>query len=181
MSLSLVKGQSLDLNKQTGKTLTKVRLGAGWDVADGKSVDLDLIIIPKGGQPCYFNNMNIPGAVLDKDDRSGGSSKDGADENITIDVAALAQQEYTVLIAIYDAVTKGQFLKDVKRAFVEVVDLETNTKIFTYDITAHGGDNSALVAGKLVKVNGGLEFTALEEFSNQDLGALITEKGGLLS
>jgi stress response protein SCP2 len=181
MSLSLVKDQVLDLNKETGKVLTKLRLGAGWDMADGVAAfDLDLILIPKGQQPCFFGKMEIAGAKLDKDDRKGDSSKDGADENIAIDVAGLTAEEYTVAIVIYEAVKKGQFLKDVKRAFVEIEDTETKTKIFTYDITAHGGDNSALIAGKLVKKNGGLEFTALEQLSNKDLSAIITENGGTL-
>lgn len=175
--LELSKGQTLDLNKESGKTLVKIRLGAGWDVADGKTVDLDLWLMPKGGEPVYFNRKSIPGASLDGDDRTGGASKDGADENITIDVAALKNDEYTIAINIYDAVSKGQFFKDVKRAFVEVVDVETGTKVFNYNISENGGDNSSLVVGKLVKKNGGLEFTGLSEFSTKDVTTLCKEAG----
>lgn len=176
--LELTKGQTLDLNKETNKTLTKLRLGAGWDVAAGKTIDLDLWLIAKGGAPVYFNHKSIPGATLDKDDLTGGSSQDGADENIAIEVAKLEKEEYTVVVNIYQAVQKGQFFKDVKRAFVEVVDTETNTKVFNYNISENGGDNSALVVGRLVKKNGGLEFTALSEFSSKDITTLVTENGG---
>jgi stress response protein SCP2 len=175
--LQMQKGQSLDLNKEAGSVLTKLRLGAGWDVADGKTVDLDLWLIPKGGAPVYFNNKSIPGATLDKDDRTGASSAGGADENIQIDAAALANEEYTVAINIYDAKNKGQFFRDVKRAFVEVEDTVGAKKILNYDITANGGDNYTLVVGKITKKDGGLTFTAHEEFSTKDMEALCKECG----
>lgn len=176
--LELSKGQPLDLNKEANKTLAKIRLGAGWDVADGKTLDLDLWLIPKGGTPLYFNNKTIGGATLDKDDRTGASSKDGADENIAIEVSKLEKDEYTIVVNIYDAVKKGQFFKDVKRAFVEVVDTETNTKIFNYNISEAGGDNSSLVAGRLVKKSGGLEFIGLTEFSTKNIETVVAECGG---
>lgn len=174
----MTKGQTLDLHKEAGKALKHVRLGAGWDVTEGKTLDLDLWLIPKGGAPVYFNNKSIPGATLDKDDRTGGSSADGADENIAIEVEKLEKEEYTVMVNIYDAVAKGQFFKDVKRAFVEVEDTETKTIVFTYAITENGGDNFSLVLGKLVKKGEGLEFTAHQEFSTKDATTLVTEHGG---
>ncbi len=178
--LELSKGQTLDLNKESGTVLTQVRLGAGWDVAEGKTVDLDLWLIPKGAAPLYYRNKSVPGATLDGDDRTGAGSKDGADENIAIDVAKLEKEEYTVVINIFEAVQKGQFFKDVKRAFVEVEDSVTKTKVFNYNISENGGDNSALVVGKLVKKNGGLEFTATSEFSTKDIATLVTENGGVV-
>lgn len=171
------KGQTLDLNKEAGSPLTKVRLGAGWDVAEGKAVDLDLWLLPKGGAPLYFNNKSIPGATLDKDDRTGASSAGGADENIQIDVAALANEEYTVAINIYDAVNKGQFFKDVKKAFVEVEDVAAGKKIFTYAISENGGDNHTLVVGKLTKKDGALSFTADAQFSTKDMPTVCQEVG----
>lgn len=174
----MVKGQTLDLNKESNKVLKHVRLGAGWDVHEGKTMDLDLWLIPKGGDPVYFNNKSIPGATLDHDDLTGGSSKDGADENIAIEVEKLVCEEYTVVVNVYDAVKKGQFFKDVSRAFVEVEDTETKTVIFTYPISENGGDNFTLVAGKLVKKNGGLEFVADHTFSTKDMTTVTKECGG---
>ncbi len=175
--LDLKKGESLDLKKADGSVCKNMRLGAGWDVAEGKTVDLDLILIAKGGPVCFFNNKTIPGAALDKDDRTGEGSKDGADENIAIKADELAHEEYTVAVTIYDAATKGQSFKDVKRAFVEVEDVDGKTKLFNYDITANGGDNTALVVGKITKKDGGLTFTAHEEWSTKDLNALAQEAG----
>ncbi len=178
--ISLTKGQTVDLNKEAGKTLTKALINAGWDPAAGKTIDLDLVLIAKGAQPCFFNNKTIAGAELSGDDRTGASSNGGADEVIKVDVAALAQEEYTVVINIFDAAAKGQFFKDVTSAFVEMVDAETGTAICKYNMSEAGGDNSALVVGKLKKCNGALEFTAIGEYSSKDLGALITENGGTL-
>lgn len=175
----MTKGQTLDLHKEAGKTLTKIRLGAGWDTTEGKTMDLDLWLIPKGGAPVYFNHKSIPGATLDHDDTTGASSADGADENIAIDVAALEHEEYTVMVNIYDAVNKGQFFKDVQRAFVEVEDTETKQIIFNYNISENGGDSSCLVAGKLVKKDGGLTFTSSADFSTKTADVVVTEVGGV--
>ncbi len=175
--LDLTKGQSIDLTKEAGGTLTKLRIGAGWDVASGKTVDLDLWLVPKGGAPVYFNNKSIPGATLDKDDRTGASSAGGADENINVDVAALANEEYTVVVNIYDAKAKGQFFRDVQSAFVEFEDTGASKKIATYAITENGGDNYTMVAGKLTKKDGALHFQAAHEFSTKEMTALCTELG----
>lgn len=179
--LEMTKGGALDLKKESGEVCKKIRIGAGWDVAEGKTVDLDLWLIPKGGAPVYFNNKKIPGAELDGDSLTGDVSENGADENITIDADALAHDEYTVMINIYGAVNKGQFFKDVKRAFIEVYSLGTaeGEKLLNYDISTNGGDNFSLVAGKITKKDGGLTFTALEEFSTKDAPTLVTENGGI--
>lgn len=177
--LDITKGAVVDLNKETGKTLTKLRLGAGWDMADSnKTLDLDLWLIAKGQDPLYFNHKSIPGATLDKDDRTGASSAGGADENIQIDVAGLTADEYVVMVNIYEAVNKGQFFRDVKSAFVEIEDVETKNTIFKFNISENGGDNSSLVVGKLLKKNGGLEFTAMTEFSTKPADVVVRENGG---
>lgn len=178
--LELTKGQSLDISKDSaGAALTKIRVGAGWDMADAsKTVDLDLWLIAKGQAPLYFNNKSIPGATLDKDDLTGGSSADGADENMHLDLAALTADEYTVVVNIYNAVQKGQFFRDVKRAFVEIVDEVSGAKLANYNMTEAGGDNSALVAGRITRVNGAWTFTAVGEYSAKDITALVTENGG---
>ncbi len=175
----MTKGQTIDLNKEANATLKNLRVGAGWDVAEGKTIDLDLWLIPKGGAPVYFNNKSIPGAKLDKDDLTGASSAGGADENLTLDVALLEKDEYAVMINIYGAVGKGQFFKDVKSAFVEIEDVDTKNTVLKYSITDNGGDNFSLVVGKLVKKNGGLEFTAMQEFSTKTAEVLVTELGGI--
>lgn len=177
--LEMTKGGALDLKKESGEVCKKIRIGAGWDVAEGKTVDLDLWLIPKGGAPVYFNNKKIAGAELDGDSLTGDVSENGADENIIIDADALAHDEYTVMINIYGAVNKGQFFKDVKRAFIEVEDVETKAKLLNYDISTNGGDNFSLVTGKITKKDGGLTFTAFEEFSTKDAPTLVTENGGI--
>jgi tellurium resistance protein TerD len=178
--LNLSKGQSLDLTKEAGKPVTKVRIGAGWDVAVGKTMDLDIWAILRGEAPCYFNNLTGNGVKLDGDDRTGASSAGGADENMHIDAAAMTSDEVTVVVNIFQAAQKGQFFKDVASAFVEIVDEETGTKLGEFKITENGGDNSALVAGRLTRVNGALTFTAVGDFSTTDIEVLVKDNGGVV-
>lgn len=176
--LDMKKGESVDLNKAANKVLTKLRVGLGWDVAPGKSIDLDAWLIAKGQAPLYFNNKSIAGATLSGDDRTGAGSKDGADENIMIDVAGLTADEYVVVVNIYDAVSKGQFFRDVQRAFVEIEDADTKIIIAKFNMTEQGGDNFSLVAGKLTRTNGELTFSSIGEFSTKDAVTLVKEHGG---
>lgn len=177
--LQLEKGSTLNLNKETNKVLSKLRIGAGWDIAkEGAAIDCDLWLIPEGGDPLYYANKTIKGAELDGDDRTGAGSANGADENIAIDVEKLEYDKYTIVINIYNAVTKGQFFKDIERCFIEIEDTESGKVIFNYDISKNSGDNSCLVAGTLVKKDGGLEFTAIEEFSNSDITTVVKSNGG---
>ena len=173
--LNLSKGQTLDLNKHSGKILSKLRVGAGWDPSEDKGdFDLDLWLVPKGSEPCYFNNMTIPGAKLDKDDRSGSSSDGGADENIHIDVSGLEKDEYTIIVNIYDAVSRGQYFRDVKNIFVEIEDEEAKAVLSSYEVKENGGDNIVLVFGSLKKnAEGGYEFTAIGEFSAESTEKVV--------
>lgn len=175
--LNLQKGEKLDLNKQTNKTLKNIRLGAGWDLAEGKTVDLDLMLMPKGGELLYYGNKSIPGASLDGDDLTGAGSADGADENILIDVEKLVNEEYLVVVHIYNAKQKGQFFKDVSRAFIEIEDVEGKTKIAEFNLTEAGGDNYTLIAGTLTKKDGGLHFEAKGEFNTKEIDVLAKEAG----
>ena len=68
MSISLVKGQKISLAKQDGSSLSKIFLGAGWDVAKSggmfglfgggnKSIDLDVSVITFDANKKQLDNV----------------------------------------------------------------------------------------------------------------------------
>src|SRR5687768_9315600 len=96
MGLSLTKGQSLSLTKQNGESLTKIRLGLGWDSAvpakrglfgGSKIVEIDLdasaILFDTNKQPLdavFFNNLKSKdGSIKHTGDNLTGAG-DGDDE-----------------------------------------------------------------------------------------------------
>lgn len=78
-------------DKNTGSGLTKIYVGAGWDVNEGKTADLDLVAaclvngkLTSGTRLVYFGDKTEPGVTLGADNRSGEG--DGDDENIVFEL-----------------------------------------------------------------------------------------------
>lgn len=176
MNAILSKGGSVNLTKESPTALKRLRVEAGWDVAEGKTVDLDLWGAAKDAKAVFYKNRQaVAGVSLSEDDRTGASSDGGADETMVVDAEALTVEKLAVFINIYEAVSKGQFLKDVKGAFVQFVNDETNEVLARLDLTAEGGDNFSILAGELTKTADGLEFKALADYSTKDAEAICAQ------
>lgn len=91
MSISLVKGQKVDLTKNN-PYLSVLKVGLGWDPMKGRSMDIDAsaLLLNENGKLTqtknlvYFGNKNSPcGAVVHSGDNLTGHG-DGDDEVITV-------------------------------------------------------------------------------------------------
>ena len=109
ITLDLNKGDMLNISK-TNPGLTRVRLGAGWDVAEaGNSFDLDIAAficgpngkITSGADVVYFNNKTSQGVTLNGDNRTGAG--DGDDETIDIDLSAVPASVTKIAFAVVAA------------------------------------------------------------------------------
>ena len=174
--LNLTKGQSLDLKKEDGSAVKKIRFGGGWDMADSSKPTFDLDLFAIGtteGNVCFFGKKEISGVKLDGDNLTGEG--EGADENIHFNVDEMTDKKFLLAINIYNGVKKGQMFKDVKNAFVEIEDEDTKQIIARYDISADGGDNDALLAGDIEVINGVLKFTARGEYTRGDINEIASK------
>ena len=97
MSINLTKGQKISLTKEN-PSLSKIVVGLGWDTkkyTGGFDFDLDASCFELGANgKCrkdtdfifYFNLDSTDKAIHHTgDDRTGGNSEDGDDEEIQID------------------------------------------------------------------------------------------------
>lgn len=188
MAVNLSKGGKVDLTKEAGGTLTKVRVGLGWDVrrTTGDAYDLDASVIGLNGTGAcvskewfvFYNNMTAPGDVVvhQGDNLTGGG--DGDDEQILIDLARVPAEvtELVVAVTIHEAKARGgQNFGLVENAFVRVVDESSNTELARYDLTedTEAGVNS-LVFGKLYRHNQAWNFRALGDGFKDELQGLVT-------
>lgn len=99
VSVNLVKGAKVDLTKEAGGTLTKVRVGLGWDVRQtaGDAYDLDaaVIVVDGAGKSIgsdyfvYYNNLKAPGEVIVHQGDNLTGAGDGDDEQIVISLDKL--------------------------------------------------------------------------------------------
>ena len=200
MSINLSKGGKVNLTKEAGGTLTKVRVGLGWDVrrTEGKPYDLDASIIGLDaagncfGDPVrneegdiigrdwfvYYNHPASPDKVIEHqgDNLTGGG--DGDDEQIMIDLARVPDDvtELVVAVTIYEAKLRGgQNFGLVENAFVRIVDESTGTELARFDLTEDTDEGvNSLVFGKLYRHSGVWNFRAIGDGFTNELDGLVT-------
>lgn len=181
MSISLVKGQKISLEKGDGSSLTKIYLGAGWDVAKsggflgglfggggGDSIDLDasVIIFDENNQPLdavWFAQLKSKdGSIWHSGDNRTGAG-DGDDEVIHVDLTKIPPQVKALVFTISSF--RGQTFEKVENAFCRLVDSNTNTEIAKYNLSAKG-NYTALIIAKVYRHNGAWKMSAIGDTCN---------------
>lgn len=176
MGLSLTKGQSLSLTKQNGESLTKIRLGLGWDSAvpvkrgffgGPKAVEIDLdasaILFDANKQPLdsvFFNNLKSKdGSIKHTGDNLTGAG-DGDDETITVDLGSVAPNVAHIVFVITSY--SQQTFDMVENAFCRVIDesVSTSPEVAKYQLT-ESGRHTAMIMAKLSRAGGGWIFQAI--------------------
>src|ERR1700681_3449835 len=113
MTVSLSKGQKVSLTKRDGGTLTRVRMGLGWDAMKNKGVfdsreqtiDLDAsaLLSDAGGQLmdqvwCGHLKSNDGSVQHTGDNRTGDSA--GDDESIKVDLPRVPANVATLVFTV---------------------------------------------------------------------------------
>ncbi len=176
MGLSLQKGQSLSLTKKNGESLTRVRMGLGWDSAapakrglfgGSKTVEVDLdasAILFDANKTAmdtvFFNQLaSKDGSIRHAGDNLTGAG-DGDDEVITVDLSAISPA-ITHVVFVITSYTQQTF-DLVKNAFCRVLDdsVAGRPEVARYQLT-ESGRSTAMVMAKLSRVNGVWSFEAI--------------------
>lgn len=191
MSINLTKGQKISLTKGN-PALSKVQIGLGWDVKKydgGYDFDLDASVFMVGANgKCrkdsdfiFYGNLESPeGAVKHMgDDRTGGNSEEGDDEEILIDLSKvpLDVQKIAVTATIYDAVKRAQNFGMVSNAYIRVVDSVTQTEIVRYDLGEDFSIETAIVVGEIYRHGMEWKFNAVGAGFQGGLAALCANYG----
>lgn len=187
MSVNLAKGAKVDLTKEAGGTLTKIRVGLGWDArkTTGDPFDLDasVVTLDENGlsiDPTWFvfyNNKKAPGdAIVHQGDELTGG-KDGDDEQIVIDLDKLPANavDLRVIVTIFEArARKGQSFSNVEKAFVRIINEDNGQELCRYDLSedTEPGVN-ALVFAKIYRLNGAWAFKAIGDGFTDELEGLV--------
>lgn len=188
MTISLSKGQKIDLTK--GNNLNKAIIGLGWDTNKydgGYEFDLDACAFLVDGQNVarneydfiFYNNLKHPsGGVIHTGDNRTGEGE-GDDEQITIEFSKIPPEVQTVAITvtIHDAVARSQNFGQVSNAFVRVVNFETNEELMRYDLTEEYSIETAIVVCEIYRHNGEWKFNAIGSGFQNGLAALCRNYG----
>ena len=172
MSVSLTKGQKVSLAKRDGGSLTRVRMGLGWDAIKRKglfgglksqSIDLDAsaLLFDASGQlvdQVWFQQLRSrDGAVQHTGDNLTGAGE-GDDESIRVDLAAVPPSVATIVFTVNSFT--GQDFSQIENAFCRLVDETTENEIARYELSGSGRHNAQIMA-KVARDGAGWSMTAL--------------------
>lgn len=188
MTISLAKGQKIDLTK--GNNLKKAIIGLGWDTNrydGGFEFDLDAsaFLVDESGKArneydfLFYNNLKHPsGGVIHTGDNRTGEGE-GDDEQIIIEFDKVPADVHTIAITvtIHDAINRAQNFGQVSNAFVRVVNEETNEELMRYDLTEEYSIETAMVVCELYRHNGEWKFNAIGSGFQGGLDSLCRNYG----
>ena len=172
MTVSLSKGQKVSLEKRGGGTLSRVRMGLGWDAARKKglfgsrrqSIDLDasaLLFDATGNlvDQVWFRQLNSrDGSVHHTGDNLTGAGE-GDDESIQVDLSRVPATVNTLVFTVNSFT--GQNFSQIENAYCRLLD-ETagDAEIARYDLTG-SGSHTAQIMAKVSRDGAGWSMTAL--------------------
>ena len=172
MSVSLTKGQTVSLKKSGGATLTRVRMGLGWDAVKKKglfgglksqTIDLDascLLFDASGSlvDQVWFQQLRSrDGSIRHTGDNLTGDG-DGDDESIIVDLTSIPAQVVTLVFTVNSFT--GQNFSQIENAFCRVVDESTGAETARYNLTG-SGNHTAQVMAKVSRQGDGWAMTAI--------------------
>ncbi|WP_289142552.1 TerD family protein [uncultured Brevibacillus sp.] len=189
MSISLAKGQKIDLTKGN-PTLSKVVVGLGWDTNKySGSADFDLdasaFLLRAGDKASgiddfifYGNLRGGNGSIIHTGDNLTGDG-DGDDEQIKIDLKNVPAeiQKIAITVTIHEAESRGQNFGQVSNAFVRIVDEVTGAEVLRFDLGEDFSVQTAVVFGELYRHSGEWKFSAIGAGYSGGLHALCTSFG----
>lgn len=173
--VSLVKGQSVRLEKRGGGALTRVTMGLGWDVrkpkgllslfggGGGGEIDLDAsCLLFDGGRrlldQVWFRQLaSRDGSIVHSGDNQTGAG-DGDDETITVDLTRLPPAVATLVFTVNSF--RGDTFDRIENAYCRLVDAANGAELARYDLTG-AGPHTGQVMAQMSRTGGGWEMTAL--------------------
>lgn len=184
MSVSLKKGQKVSLKKGED-SLKSVMIGLGWDAAERKrtgffapkpqSIDCDAsaIVLQSGklinnADIVYFGNLqHKSGAIKHMGDNLTGEGV-GDDEQIFVDLEHVPEEydKVVVVVNIYQAVKRNQHFGMIKNAFIRIMDGQSGTEMFRYDLTEDYSGMTAMIFGEVYRHNGEWKFNPIGQGTN---------------
>lgn len=171
MGVSLSKGQKVSLEKSGGGSLTRVRMGLGWDAvrkrglfgSRAQSIDLDAsaLLFDAGGRlvdQVWFQQLRSrDGSVQHTGDNRTGAGE-GDDESIRVDLTAVPAGVQTLVFTVNSFT--GQDFSQIENAFCRLVDETTDAEIARYTLTG-SGSHTAQIMAKVAREGTGWAMTAL--------------------
>jgi len=177
MSVTLSKGQTVSLAKIAPSTLTKVRMGLGWDAAKVRgffgglkeqAIDLDasVLMFNAAGQlvdQVWFKQLvSSDRAVVHTGDNTTGAG-DGDDESIIVDLNSVAADIASLVFVVSSY--SGESFGQIENAFCRLVDASNESELARFDLSG-AGNHTAQIMAKVSRGGTGWDMTAIGNRAN---------------
>lgn len=180
MSISLQKGQKVELRKSNGGELNRVMVGLGWDEVKsgggvfglfGKKQDIDCdasAIALQGGRLMskkdivyYANLQHSTGSIKHMGDNLTGAGE-GDDEQIFVDLQSLPMEydKIVFVVNIFQAAQRHQHFGMIQNAFIRICD-DKGQELCKYNLSENYDNMTAMIFGELYRYNGAWKFNAI--------------------
>lgn len=193
MAINLKKGQRYSLDKSMRMAL----VGLGWDPQqyDGAydfDLDASAFLLGKNGKVVsesdfiFYNNLSARNDAVRStgDDRTGGNSDGGDDEQLIIDFTKLPPEidKIAITVTIYEAVERNQNFGQVSNAYVRLARIEDDSDtqgvdLLRFDLEEDFSIETALVVCELYRRGNEWRFNAVGAGYQGGLAALCERFG----
>lgn len=184
MSISLIKGQKIDLTKGNAG-LNKVVFGLGWDTNryDGNAdfdLDVSAFFTDDSGKVTgeqdfvfYGQPQHPSGALIYSGDNRTGAG-DGDDETMVVELNKIPSNitKISFSATIYDAENRLQNFGMVDNSYIRAYNADTNEELFKYELNEDFSLETGVIAGELYRKNGEWKFIAVGSGYNGGLAAI---------
>lgn len=169
------KGVTVDIKDKAGQAFTNLYIGAGWDMAGNKPVDLDLVAAALSGgkltastRLVYFGDKTEPGITLSEDNTTGAG--DGDDENLILDLNKIEADVDSIAIGV--AAYSGADLASAKNVTFRIVNGKTasETQVFEVKMDAASSGDTVLHAANLRRTATGWTIENISTFHKKGNG-----------
>ncbi len=190
MSLSLSKGQGLNLSKED-PSLSKILVGLGWDSreTDGAEYDLDATAFLLDSSGKVFEQPGVVGYMKGCEKGANGSvyyhgdnqtgEGEGDDEKISIDLSKIPANidKVVVTVTIHDAVKRNQNFGSIENSFIRAVNEDTDNEICRFDLREDYDMETAMIMGEIYRHGAEWKFRAIGQGFSNGLAGLCQKFG----
>ncbi|MGD6830731.1 TerD family protein [Sutcliffiella halmapala] len=186
MSISLLKGQRIDLTKGNAG-LSQLMIGLGWDPIQSKrggffgfgggapDIDCDASVLMLENDRfsdkknlIYFGNLKSScGSIQHTGDNLTGEG-DGDDEQLIVNLRKVPQQinKLVFVVNIYDCARRKQDFGMIENAFIRVVNVDNNRELLKFNLTENYSGKTSLIVAEIYRHGSEWKFAALGNGTN---------------
>ncbi len=188
MAVSLTKGGNVSLSR-AAPGLKRILLGLGWDARSTAGTDFDLdataFMLGENGKVrreedfIYYRQLiSVCGSVEHTGDNRSGSGN-GDDEAIQIDLEKVPElvKRIAICVTIDDADSRRQNFGQVNNAYMQIVDMDSDSEVARFDLTEDYSTETAMIFGEVYRHNGDWKFKAVGQGFAGGLEAMCGQFG----